>query len=110
MTGYKITTICGSMRFYDAMLKLAKKLTIEGEIVLMPFAICDDKPNGDVTQEEKRALDDLHFAKIDMSDRVVFVTDENGYMGESTRAEFVHAAQQDKVNGVQDIYEIGLNL
>jgi len=36
-------------------------------------------------------LDELHRRKIDLSDRVIVVSDPTGYIGESTRAEIAYA-------------------
>ena len=109
---YKVTTICGSMRFYPAMLKLAERLTLEGEIVLMPFVRKDafmeastDHP-GNVAEN----LDRMHIRKSDMADRIAIVTDERGYIGDSTRKEMVYAMQNQKFHGLEDTYAIGENL
>lgn len=83
---YKIITICGSMRYYAEMLRLAAELTRRGNIVLMPFAIKDHVQESDV------ALDLLHEAKIDMSDEVIVMIDQNRYFGESTMHEVEYSA------------------
>lgn len=73
------------MRFYDRMLVLAADLTRLGEIVLMPHAV----KNG--TEDDKKRLDPLHREKIRRSDRVMVVTDESGYIGESTSGEIAYS-------------------
>lgn len=83
-----IVTICGSMRFYPEMLATAAAETARGYIVLMPFCTV---PPEEQKEEAKRKLDELHLAKIYMSDRIIFVTNGDGYMGESTRDEMVYA-------------------
>lgn len=86
---FRVATICGSMRFYDRMLKVAERLTAEGVVVLMPFVTVAAVDQGD---EFKAALDRMHRQKIDMSDRVVVVTDpETRYVGDSTRSEIDYA-------------------
>lgn len=90
---YTVTTICGSMRFYDRMLKAAEELSKSGHIVLMPFVTF--KPE-DQTSETKEMLDRMHFRKIDMSDSITVITDETGYIGESTRNEMDYAMDQNK--------------
>jgi hypothetical protein len=86
-----VITICGSMRFYEIMLKLAGKLTENGNIVLMPFATKNGL-NDDM-------LDRLHAAKIDLSD-IVYIVAINQYIGFSTKKEIVYA----KALGKQVMY------
>lgn len=87
----KVTTLCGSMRFFDKMLEIAGQLTLEDEIVLAPFvAVWGDGQ----TSVEKRSLDALHFAKIRMSDSI-FVVNVGGYIGESTQREILYAKAND---------------
>jgi hypothetical protein len=86
----EIVTICGSMRFFERMLDLAAAETAAGAIVLAPFVVLPPERQADAA-EFKAMLDDLHRHKIDMSDRVVVVTDETGYIGDSTMSEIVYA-------------------
>lgn len=96
---YPITTICGTMRLFSAMLTVADELTRQGSIVLMPFTrkgknslsvqrrieqlelatgMEYDREGGNhlnatpITAEE---LDRQHRVKIDMADLVIVVTD-----------------------------------
>lgn len=86
-----IVTICGSMRFFDQMLQVAADETAAGNIVLAPFCVVASEDQGD---EHKAMLDRLHRDKIDLSERVVVVTNQHGYVGTSTKAEMVYAAQR----------------
>lgn len=86
--GAEIVTICGSMRFFPQMMELAAELTRQGVIVLAPFAVV---PQDEQDGELKEMLDRLHIEKIGMSDRVMVVTDEYGYIGESTIREVWYA-------------------
>ncbi len=84
----KLVTLCGSMRFVELMWQVAAQETARGWIVLAPFVV--------VTHEEqdgqfKTRLDELHRRKIDLSNRVLVVTDETGYWGPSTDAEMAYA-------------------
>lgn len=85
----EIVTLCGSMRFFPQMLTVAAELTGDGAIVLAPFCV--------VPAEEQRgwakdALDELHRSKIRLATyRVIVVSDESGYYGDSTRAEIAFA-------------------
>lgn len=86
---FKVATICGSMRFYDRMVKVAEYYTAAGSVVLMPFvAVAPDDQDG----EHKAMLDRMHRQKIDMADLIIVVTDpETQYVGDSTRAEIEYA-------------------
>ena len=83
----KVTTICGSMRFFGEMLEVAEEWTLRGEIVLMPFVTVDSDECNDV----KKMLDNLHLNKIAMSDNVLVVTNSKLYTGESTKREIEFA-------------------
>lgn len=89
MTTFKVCTISGSMRASDMMLKAASQLSVQGWIVLMPFVTFE--PGAEQTSVTKRMLDEMHFAKIDMSDRVFVISNADGYYGESTRNEIAYA-------------------
>lgn len=88
---FKVITICGSMRYYDRMLKVAEYYTAAGSVVLMPFvAIAADS-------DAKAMLDRMHRQKIDMADAIVVVVDaEAQYYGESTHGEIEYAERTHK--------------
>ncbi|WP_245560515.1 hypothetical protein [Nocardia asiatica] len=85
----EIVTICGSMRNFALMLDLAAELTLDGQIVLAPFAVVAPADQHD--SAIKQQLDRLHRHKIDIAHRVVVVTGEDGYYGASTTAEIAYA-------------------
>lgn len=89
-----IITICGSTKFKNEMLNVASELTLNGNIVLMPFvfAHCGDK----ITDRQKSLLVKLHFEKIQMSD-AIYVVNINNYIGESTRNEIKYAKKLGKI-------------
>jgi hypothetical protein len=87
----EVVTICGSMRFFDQMLQVAADETAMGRIVLAPFSVVAPEHQA---SEFKAMLDRLHREKIDMAERVIVVTNQHGYIGDSTRSEMVYAAQQ----------------
>jgi hypothetical protein len=91
--GPDVVTICGSMRFFAQMLKVAADMTARGIVVLAPFSVVALE---DQTGDLKVRLDRLHFRKIDMSSGIVVVTDEAGYIGESTRREMAYAERTGK--------------
>jgi hypothetical protein len=82
---YPIVTICGSMSFYDEMLRQAIRLTEKGCIVLIPFVNKDG-----LGKYKADRLDKLHIRKIALSDSVL-VVNVDGYIGESTRKEITYA-------------------
>jgi hypothetical protein len=87
----RIVCLCGSTRFRDAWTRAHREESLAGKIVLgvgvMLHAgddpICDDC-------EAKRALDELHFRKIELADEVL-ILNVGGYIGASTRAELRYA-------------------
>jgi hypothetical protein len=85
---WRTITVCGSMRFYEVMLKFAAKLTLDGWIVLMPFCVVEEAAQGGCI---KANLDALHRRKIDLSRSILVVTDDAGYIGDSTRSEINYA-------------------
>lgn len=89
---YNVITICGSMRFYNIMLKAAEELTTVQYIVLMPH-VTKGVSNSTISEEE---LDRLHRAKIDMSDGILVVTGPDDYIGDSTSQEIAYAESTDK--------------
>ena len=94
-----VVTICGSMRFFPQMLEAAAELTAQGCIVLAPFSVVQPEDQGG---DFKAMLDRLHFRKIDMSSRIVVVTDQNGYIGDSTRREMGYALSSGKGMDVRE--------
>lgn len=95
---WKTVTVCGSMRFFDQMLHVAERWTLEGWIVLMPFVRKDAAMSNDTDHPGNIAskLDALHRTKIDLSRKIVVVSDETGYIGESTCNEIEYAQRTDK--------------
>lgn len=92
----KIVVLCGSTKFRDEFHKENRRLTLEGCIVLGPgvFGHADDLEEP-ITDEQKKALDDLHLHKIDIA-KEVFVINVGGYIGESTRREIEYAQHRQK--------------
>lgn len=88
---FPVAVVCGSMRYFDGMLKLAALLTGDGWIVLMPYVA--DYIGGQEADDRKRMLDEMHFRKIDMSDRVFIVGE---HVGESTSREWDYAREHGK--------------
>lgn len=90
----KIVCLCGSTRFREAFDMANKAETFKGHIVLGP-GIFPRNANGEwdptqISVEQKRRLDLLHFRKIELSDEVI-VVNVNDYIGESTAREIAYA-------------------
>ena len=90
----EIVTLCGSTKFKQQFLEVQKRLSLEGKIVISVsmFGHADNEP---ITPEQKVALDQLHFRKIDLSD-TIYVIDVESYIGESTRNEIAYATKSGK--------------
>lgn len=94
-TRRNIVCICGSGRFWNEILQAAADLTLKGNVVLQPNFNTKQPAPDHCTADEKARLDALHLEKIDMADEV-FVVNQDGYIGESTRNEIEHAMRKGK--------------
>ncbi len=99
---YKVITLCGSIRFKSAFMNVQKLLTLEGNIVISVgmFGHSGDNEVWEEMDKDTRAntkimLDDMHKRKIDMADEI-FVINEDGYIGESTKSEIEYAKAHGK--------------
>lgn len=97
MERYKVITLCGSTKFEDDFIKVQRKLTLEGNIVLSVGLFSYEEENGEewASNGIKEMLDDIHKKKIDMSDEI-FVINTGGYIGTSTRSEIEYAKANNK--------------
>lgn len=89
-----IVTLCGSTKFRDDFHAANARLTRDGRIVLSVgfFMHSEVTP---LTAEQKMALDQLHFRKIDASDGI-YVVNVGGYIGQSTAREIAYAVATHK--------------
>ena len=94
MKRYKVITLCGSTRFKKEFEEVNRKLTLEGNIVISVG--CYGHAGDEFTDEEKKMLDDIHKAKIDLADEI-FVINKDKYIGSSTRSEIEYAEK----NGIK---------
>jgi cell division protein FtsB len=94
-----IVCLCGSTRFMEAWQAANLSETLAGKIVLSIG--CNTKSDadlqrmGELTDEKKAELDELHKRKIDLADEIL-VLNVGGYVGESTRSEVLHAQRGGK--------------
>ena len=93
---YKVVTLCGSTRFKDTFIREQKRLTLEGNIVISVGLFGHSGDDEAFNTETKTMLDDMHKRKIDLSDEI-FVINENGYIGTSTKSEIEYAKANGKV-------------
>ena len=91
---YNIITLCGSINFRDEFLKVQEKLVLEGNIVFTPNFF-DNIKKEEISLETKEMLDKMHKQKIDMSDEI-YVINQGGYIGESTKLEIEYAKSKGK--------------
>lgn len=89
---YKVITLCGSIEFKDEFIKIQEKLTLDGNIVLIPNCFNNIKKE-DIDEKTKKMLDEMHKQKIDMSDEI-YVINVGGYIGESTKTEIEYAKRK----------------
>lgn len=91
MNTFPVRTICGSLRYWDMMLDVARSQTSSGVIILAPFVA--DYAYGKSPDDRKRMLDEMHYAKIDMSECIIVVGE---HIGESTASEINYAKETGK--------------
>lgn len=96
----KVVCLCGSTRFYEAFQEANFLFTLEGFIVLSVgfYPHAADRAHAahiGITPEQKQSLDELHFRKIDLADRV-HVLNIGGYIGPSTAREIAYAIATNK--------------
>lgn len=89
----KIITICGSMKFQEQMIEVAKKLELEEQYIVIQCVYFDKSRI--LTSQEISVLNELHYRKIDISD-AIYVVNVGGYMGESTQKEIEYAHSLNK--------------
>ncbi|MDF2615441.1 MAG: hypothetical protein K0Q47_96 [Sedimentibacter sp.] len=92
---FSVVTLCGSTRFKAEFAEVAKRLTLAGNVVLMP--ICYEHADGLVYSDQniKKMLTKMHAQMIDMAD-AIFVIDPGNYIGESTKEEIEYAIRNNK--------------
>lgn len=88
-----VITLCGSTKFKRQFEEMNKKLTLEGHVVLSVGVF--GHSGDEITEDQKRMLDNVHKRKIDMSD-AIFVLNVGGYIGKSTVSEIAYAIRHKK--------------
>lgn len=88
----KVVTLCGSMRFWGEMQKIAIELeTKHGYCVITPIG----DANMTLSEEAIENLGKAHYKKIDIAD-AVYIINIGGYIGESVSEELRYAQKYNK--------------
>ncbi len=102
-----IVCLCGSTRFSETFHEANLRETLAGKIVLSIG--CDFKSDSDLeiagqlTEEDKKRLDELHLRKIDLADEVL-ILNVGGYIGVSTAREAAYAKLHGKrIRWLEDV-------
>ena len=90
----EIITLCGSTKFKKAFEEANQRLTLKGKIVIS-VGIFGHSKKMTLSKKEKENLDLIHKRKIDISDSIM-VIDEDNYIGQSTRSEIEYATKNKK--------------
>lgn len=93
-----IITLCGSTRFKKEYEEVNRVLELADWVVLTVASYYHSERSADLRAwilKNKRRLDRLHLAKIELSQAIV-VIDVGGYVGSSTRSEIKHAKRRGK--------------
>lgn len=101
--------LIGSSRFMDKYLEVNRKLSLAGHTV---YSIATRSTSAEytpgsadaLTPQEKETLDLVHLLKIQGSDECFVITDETGYVGESTKREIKWAGMNAIEVNVGDHY------
>lgn len=94
-----IICLCGSTRFGETFHEANLRETLAGHIVLsigVDFKSDTDLIlAGELTEEDKMRLDELHLRKIDLCDEIL-VLNVGNYVGTSTKREIAYAMNRGK--------------
>lgn len=86
--------LCGSTRFKPEFEQANRIYTLAGMVVLAP-GVFGHADGIQPSEDQKTALDALHFRKIDMADEVIVIS-PGDYIGDSTRREIDYAERLGK--------------
>lgn len=88
----KVITISGSMKFWEEIIRAGRMLSMDWNIVLIPFKDMDHEK---MSKEKREMHIEIHNKRIDMSDEL-YVVNVNDYIGKSTTNEIVYAMKNSK--------------
>jgi len=92
MNKYKVITLCGSLKFIKTFVETQITLERCGHVVL---SVTAGEENNPPTEKQKQILDKVHYKKIDLSDCIIVIDNEN-YIGQSTAGEMQWAQLTNK--------------
>jgi hypothetical protein len=93
-----IITLCGSTRFKKEYEIVNRELELSDWAVFTVASYFHREKSSELRKwilRNKRKLDALHLAKIDLSQAIVII-DVGGYTGKSTKSELQHARRRNK--------------
>jgi hypothetical protein len=90
-------TLCGSTKFFAQCMEANRRLTFQNWIVLM-CGSWGHSYHKDSNEQDRdySSVKLLHFHKMLMSDVIVIVSDQTGYIGDSTKKEIAFC-QEEKI-------------
>ena len=89
----KFVTICGSMKYQNEMIKIARNLETKFGYCVLQCVY--DFGGENINKQEKDKIAKAHMKKIALSD-YIYVVNIDGYIGESTQKEIDYAIKHDK--------------
>ena len=89
-----IITLIGSSKYKDEFTRIAKELTLKGQIVLLP-CIFPETDDDELTDEEKGTLISISLDMIKFSNKV-FVINPDNHIDVLTNVQLVYATELDK--------------
>lgn len=87
----KIITVCGSLRYWDEIIRITEKMALQGNCMLSMVYPTEHA----YTREEKELLRNMHKERIKLSDAIL-VVDIDNYIGRNTRSEIEFAEYSKK--------------
>lgn len=90
----KVVALTGSTKFKDTFQEVAKKLTLEGNVVLLPV-IYSHADNIELTEEQVYMLEQENIHKMRLAEEIVVINKDN-YIGEGLRRELKPFLDTDK--------------
>jgi len=93
-----IITLCGSTRFKREYEIVNRELELSDWAVFTVACYYHQEKSPELREwilRNKRKLDSLHLAKIDLPQAIVII-DVGGYIGKSTKSEIQHAKKRNK--------------
>lgn len=88
----KVIALCGSTKFKEVFIEVARELTLLGHVVLLP-TIFKDADGITLTEKELTTVRKMHLKMIDIADEIL-VINVNNYIGNDTYGEIAYAGSK----------------